>query len=115
MQPQHNLKKSTISKSTRRRFSAAEKSKALKRHLVEGIPISKVCDDLQIKPSQFYQWQAQVFQNLENLFDRPRGPKPSEHSEQLIQLENKVREKDEVIAELMAEYLKVKKKTGDHS
>ena len=41
------------------------------------------------------------------LFDGPRGPKPSDSGEKLKQLETKVREKDEVIAELMAEYLKI--------
>jgi transposase-like protein len=108
------LKKST-SKASRRRFSPAEKSKILKLHLVEGRPISGICDEFQIAASQFYQWQAQLFQNAENVFDRPRGPKPSERSEELRELEAKVRQKDEVIAELMAEYLKVKKKTGDRS
>ena len=48
------------------------------------------------------------------IFDGPRGPKP-EPGEKLKQLEAKVREKDEVIAELMAEYLKAKKKTGESS
>ena len=37
------------------------------------------------------------------------------YGEKLKQLEAKVREKDEVIAELMAEYLKAKKKTGENS
>lgn len=112
--PSRTLKKST-KKAKRRRFSAAEKSKILKLHLVEDRPISEICDEYGIAASQFYQWQALLFQNAESVFDRPRGPKPSERSEELRDLEAKVRHKDEVIAELMAEYLKAKKKTGDHS
>ena len=109
------MKRPKSKPTTRRRFSAAEKSKILKLHLVEGRPISEVCDEFEIAPSQFYGWQTQLFQNAENVFDRPRGPKPSERADEISSLESKVREKDEVIAELMAEYLKAKKKTGENS
>ena len=107
--------KKPIKKSTRRRFKTAEKVKILKQHLVEGRPISEVCDEHEIQPSRFYDWQTQLFQNATMIFDGPRGPKPSDSGEKLKQLEAKVREKDEVIAELMAEYLKAKKKTGENS
>jgi transposase-like protein len=109
------LKKQTQKSNTRRRFSAAEKSKILKLHLVEGRSISSVCEEFEIQPSQFYSWQALLFEKAENVFDRPRGPKPSDHSAEVKRLESRVREKDEVIAELMAEYLKAKKKTGENS
>ena len=101
--------------STRRRFSPAEKSKILKQHFVEGKAISDVCEEHQIAASQFYQWQNQLFTKADTAFETKRGPKPKDGSEQIRQLEAKVRQKDEVIAELMAEYLKAKKKTGDHS
>ncbi len=102
-------------KSTRRRFRTTEKVKILKQHLVEGRAISEVCDEHEIQPSRFYDWQTQLFQNATVIFDGPRGPKPSDSREKLKQLEAKLREKDEVIAELMAEYLKAKKKTGENS
>ena len=108
------MKKPT-KKTTRRHFKTAEKIKILKRHLVEGQPISEVCDEHGIQPSRFYSWQTQLFQNATMIFDGPRGPKPSAQAEKLDRLEAKVREKDEVIAELMAEYLKIKKKTGESS
>ncbi|MDA0814808.1 MAG: hypothetical protein O3C21_20715 [Verrucomicrobia bacterium] len=58
-----------------------------------------------------------LFTNAERVFDRQqRGPKSAETgAARIAQLEAKVREKDEVIAELMAEYLKIKKKTGENS
>ena len=101
--------------STRRRFRPAEKSQILKLHLVEGRPISEVCEEHDITPSQFYSWQALLFQNAEKAFDRNRGPKPAASEEKVKQLEAKIGEKDQVIAELMAEYLKIKKKTGGNS
>ena len=108
------MKKKT-QENTRRRFSPTEKSKILKLHLVEGRPISEVCEEHDITPSQFYAWQALLFQNAERAFDRKRGPKPSAADEKVKQLETKIGEKDQVIAELMAEYLKTKKKTGENS
>ena len=101
--------------STRRRFNATEKVKILKRHLVDRQPISEVCDEHAIQPSRFYTWQTHLFQNADVVFDAPRGPKPTAEAEQIKRLEAKVREKDEVIAELMAEYLQIKKKTGERS
>ena len=106
--------KTETQKSTRRHLTAAEKSKILKLHLVEGRPISAVCEEHHITPSQFYSWQALLFQNADKVFDRSRGPKPSS-TEEIKRLEAKVRKKDEVIAELMAEYLNVKKKSGENS
>ena len=97
---------------TRRHFSSAEKSKILKLHLVEGRPISSVCEEFHLQPSQFYSWQALLFEKAEKVFDRSRGPKPSDRSAEIERLESKVREKDEVIAELMGEYLKAKKRLG---
>lgn len=100
---------------TRRQFSAAEKSKILKLHLVEGRPISSVCDEFNLSPSRFYSWQAQLFERADKVFDRARGHKPSDRNAEIERLEAKVRQKDEVIAELMAEYLSAKKKSGENS
>lgn len=103
--------------SQRRRFAAGEKAKVLKRHFIEKQPISVICEDAHIQPSQFYDWQNLLFTNAECVFERQRrGPKPTDTgAARITQLEAKVREKDEVIAELMAEYLKIKKKTGENS
>jgi transposase-like protein len=113
--PPSEIMKTETQKSTRRQLSAAEKSKILKLHLVEGRPISAVCEEHHITPSQFYTWQALLFQNADKVFDRSRGPKPSSSTEEIKRLEAKVRKKDEVIAELMAEYLNVKKNSGENS
>lgn len=109
------MKKQNQKPNTRRQFSAAEKSKILKLHLVEGRPISAVCEQFELSPSQFYSWQALLFEKAEKVFDRPRGPKASDRSAEIERLEAKVRQKDEVIAELMAEYLSAKKNTGENS
>lgn len=38
-------------------------STILRRHLVEKVPVSTVCEEAAIPPSQFYLWHKQFFQN----------------------------------------------------
>ena len=40
--------------SERRRLTPQEKIAALKRHLLEGVPVSTICDELGIAPTLFY-------------------------------------------------------------
>jgi len=47
----------------RKRFMAKEKVRVLRRHLVEKVPVSDVCDELGVQPTQFYRWQQQFFEN----------------------------------------------------
>ena len=42
---------------TRRHFSAEQKMAALRRHLLEHVPVSNVCDEYGINPTVFYRWQ----------------------------------------------------------
>jgi transposase-like protein len=98
----------------RRHFSAAQKGAIVKAHLVDGVPISDVCDRHHIQPAQFYQWQKQLFENaavaLERKPGRPIGPTPAER--QVEALRAKLATKNEVIAELMEENVLLKKLDG---
>jgi len=42
----------------------------LKRHLVDREDISKICEEEKIQPSQFYRWQAQLFEEGAAVFQR---------------------------------------------
>ena len=46
-----------------RYFSGEEKVRLPKRHLVEGRPISAICDEPEIPPTFFYQWRKTFFEN----------------------------------------------------
>ena len=50
-------------KKERRHWTADEKVKLLRRHLIENIPISKICEEASLAPSLFHRWQEQLFQN----------------------------------------------------
>ena len=41
----------------RRRFSPEEKVRILRRHLLDKVPVSDLCDELGLSPNVFYSWQ----------------------------------------------------------
>ena len=102
-------------KRTRRHFSAPEKVAALKRHLVEKVPISSLCDELDIYPNQFYGWLKDFFENGHLAFESDRKSKSVENAKDLKieQLEAKVVRKNEVLAELMEAHTELKKSLGE--
>ena len=95
----------------RRHFSPREKLKILRLHLLEGRPVSAVCEEHGIHPTLFYQWQKALFENGEAAFESRKG-RVWEQSEKILQLEGKLREKDEVLAEIAAEMVRLKKELG---
>jgi transposase-like protein len=50
------------SRRERRHFSAAQKAAIVKAHLVDKVLISDLCERHEITPTQFYQWQKQLFE-----------------------------------------------------
>lgn len=98
----------------RRHFSAAQKAAIVKAHLVDKVPISDLCEKHAITPTQFYQWQKQLFEGAAAAFEkkpgRPSGPSLAERK--VEQLREKLITKNEVIAELMEECVRLKKVDG---
>jgi transposase len=102
-------------KQTRRHFSPQEKAAIVKRHLVEGTAISALCDEFQINPTLFYQWQRQLFENAHLAFDNGRKSKAVDDAKdhKIEQLEAKLARKNEVMAELMEAHTLLKKELGE--
>ena len=99
----------------RRHFPSPERVAILKRHLVEKVPVSDLCDELGIGPSQFYRWQKELFENGHAAFENNRKSKAVEDAKQrrIEQLEAKLLRKNEVLSELMEEHTKLKKELGE--
>jgi transposase-like protein len=100
----------------RRNFSGAEKIAILREHLIEKVPISQVCDQHGIQPTLFYLWQKKLFEDGAAVFEQPRAKSPRQRAAEqrrIDALEAKVREKNEVLAELMGEHVALKKSLGE--
>jgi transposase-like protein len=104
-----------MSRQPRRNFSPEEKVAIVKRHLLEGVPISSLCDELNISPNLFYLWQRQLFENAHRAFENGRKPRAVEEAKdrKIEQLEAKLQRKNEVLAELMEEHTILKKELGE--
>jgi len=102
-------------KRTRRHFSPPEKVAVLKRHLLEKIPVSNLCDELDIYPTQFDAWLKEFFENGHAAFDNGRKSKAEEDAKdrKIEQLQAKIQRKDSVLAELMEEHTLLKKELGE--
>jgi len=102
-------------KQTRRHFAPQEKVAIVKRHLLEGAPVSNLCDEFDISPTLFYQWQRQLFENAHLAFENGRKAKAVEDAnlKKIEQLEAKLGRKNEVMAELMEAHTLLKKELGE--
>jgi len=79
------------------------------------VPISQLCDELQISPNLFYIWQREFFKNGHLAFTKDRKGKAVENAKdaKILQLEAKLTRKNEVMAELMEEHTQLKKDLGE--
>jgi transposase len=102
---------------SRRQFTTEQKVALLQRHLVDKEPVSKICDDNQLQPSVFYQWLRQAVGNIGAALGPPVSSEPSKREKELVaktrELEAKLAKKDNVIAEISAEYVQLKKELGE--
>lgn len=97
-------------------FSPAEKVAILKRHLVEQVPVSDLCDEHKIHVNTFYYWLKVFFENGSAAFATATTAKPAvdPRDRKIEQLEAKLVRKNEVVAELLEAHTLLKKSLGDH-
>ena len=104
--------------SKRKQFMPEQKVAMVRRHLIENVPVSDLCDEYGIHATQYYNWQKQLFENAEGAFAR-RPNKANvnrQHNAQekkISQLEEKLQGRNEVVAELMQEHVQLKKVLGE--
>jgi len=97
----------------RHNYTPEEKVAILKRHLVDHVAVSDLCDEYQLQPTIFYGWQKQFFENGASAFVRETSHKKRIEETRIQQLEDKLRRKHEVLSELMEEHIKLKKDLGE--
>ena len=100
-------------KRQRKNYTADEKVAILRRHLLEKVPISDVCEEHGLHPTMFYRWQKEFFENGAAAFQQKARTNHQAEQERIEYLEKKIQTKDEVLAELMAEHVALKKTLGE--
>lgn len=106
----------------RRHFTGAEKVAILRRHLVDKVPVSQLCEEHHLQPAQFYNWQKTFFEQGAAVFDGARkrdgscagnGRSEAAAAKRIAALEEKIKQKNEVVAELLEDHVRLKKELGD--
>jgi len=97
----------------RKNYTADEKVAILRRHLLERVPISDLCEEHGLHPTMFYRWQKEFFENGAAAFQQRARPNHQAEQERIEYLEKKIQRKDEVLAELMGEHIALKKSLGE--
>jgi len=97
---------------TRRQFTAGEKVRILRQHLLEKTAVSDLCDEHGLNPTVFYRWQKEFFENGDAAFQRRPNGRQRKLEEQNTALRAKLAQKDEVIAEIMQSHVALKKTLG---
>lgn len=101
----------------RRNISSQEKVEIIRKHLLEKVPVSDLADAYGFQPTQFYQWQKQLFESGQAVFERNGKQRNDKRSSKLeeenTRLKSKLAYKDEVIAEIMADHVRLKKSLGE--
>ena len=97
----------------RRRYSGQEKVRILREHLIEKKAISDVCERHGLNPNLFYRWQKEFFDNGAAAFERRSDAPQRKQAARIEHLQAKLAQKDEVIAEIMASHVQLKKELGE--
>lgn len=97
----------------RRHWTAAEKAKLVRRHLRDGVPVSTLADESGAAPSQIHSWIKMVLECAEEaLVDRRQQRSEKRHAQELESRAQRIRQLEEVTAELSMEVLQLKKANG---
>jgi transposase-like protein len=99
----------------RNHYTPEEKVAILRRHLLDQVPVSELCEENGLQPTVFYRWQKELFEHGAAAFQAKERPsrQVEEKQKRIEFLEKKVQTKDEVLVELMAEHIALKKSLGE--
>ncbi len=98
----------------RKHYTPKEKVAILRRHLLDHVPVSQLCDEYRLQPTLFYRWQKQFFEQGDSAFALPvRNSSSAPLEQKITALEQKLARKNEVVAELLEDHVRLKKTLGE--
>jgi transposase-like protein len=97
----------------RKKYTPEQKVQILKKHLVDRVPLSDLCDQYGLHPTVFYRWQKAFFENGAQAFNQRKDADKVRLEKKIGSLEAKLSKKHEVLSELMEEHVALKKNLGE--
>jgi transposase len=95
-------------KNLKRQFTPEFKAQVvLREHLENQTPVGKICEQYNISPNLFYLWKKELFAGAAAIFAKK---KIKTEEEKINRLEEKLKDKDSLISEIVEDNLRLKKK-----
>ena len=101
--------------SKRRTYTPARKAEIVRLHLADKMPVSDIAEQTGIHTTMIHAWIRAVLAQAEMVFSDPRTQKAQQRQDRskIQKLQNRIDQKNEVIAELMQENIQAKKDSGE--
>jgi len=99
-------------KKKRKHYRPDEKVHLIRRHLIDGVQVSDLCEEHELRPTVYYRWQKEFFEGGVAAFEKDSAREINQLKRLIEQKEDQLRRKNEVLAEVMEEYIVCKKKSG---
>jgi transposase len=100
---------------SRKHYSSIQKVEILREHMENGVSLSDLARRYNIHPNMIHRWKKQLFENAQEVFSQKHKSSYSTESRKIEQLEAKLKEKDSLIAEIITDNIRLKKKLNGES
>ena len=95
-----------------RKYTPEQKVAILRRHLIDQRPVSELCQEYQLHPNVFYRWQKEFFEGGAAAFEKESSSQLLRLQREIETLQGQLATKNEVLAEVMEAYVRLKKNGG---
>lgn len=99
----------------KKRYTSEEKTIILREHLENQVTISDLSEKYGIHANAIYKWKKQMFEEAPSSFNKTSNKinhQSMQDKKRIAELEAKLQQRETLIAELVEDNLKLKKKTG---
>ena len=101
--------------SQRKHLSAEKKMVILREYLENKVPIGELAEKHHINVNDIYRWKKRLFESGIGLLTSQVGRKQSQDEKRIKQLEEKLRQRESVITEIVQDNIELKKNlNGNH-
>lgn len=92
-------------------YTAEGKVKILREHLENQVSISELSERYGVHPNMIYKWKKELFEGALETFRQKHKKRNNQQSSRTKALEEKLKKKDSLIAEIIEENIQLKKNT----
>ena len=93
----------------RKTYTPEEKVGIIRKHLLDGTAVSDLCDEYGLHPTVYYRWQKEFFEGGAAAFAKESDRQIGELKRRVAEAQAQLSRKNEVLAEVMEEYVRCKK------